>query len=197
MGYSAVKCANRGTGGYGFFHLLVCVSDHVLCFPFETTPWPCCCLVYGVGGLGELKYPLVSDLKKEISDAYGVLTGAWQAAVGPLVVCLACCACNNARHMLRHLLTTDAVWAHSGGGGSWSDYCCTSACLAAVWQVSFHSPGRHSNSNTSSSSSGSLHSLCCFIIACTKQRSLWSTACSQLQQHSNRVTMPNTKAVAQ
>jgi hypothetical protein len=192
VGYSAVKCANRGTGGYGFFHLLVCVSDHVLCFPFETTPWPCCCLVYGVGGLGELKYPLVSDLKKEISDAYGVLTGAWQAAVGPLVVCLACCACNNARHMLRHLLTTDAVWAHS-----WSDYCCTSACLAAVWQVSFHSPGRHSNSNTSSSSSGSLHSLCCFIIACTKQRSLWSTACSQLQQHSNRVTMPNTKAVAQ
>jgi hypothetical protein len=117
VGYSAVKCANRGTGGYGFFHLLVCVSDHVLCFPFETTPWPCCCLVYGVGGLGELKYPLVSDLKKEISDAYGVLTGAWQAAVGPLVVCLACCACNNARHMLRHLLTTDAVWAHSGGGG--------------------------------------------------------------------------------
>lgn len=27
------------------------------------------------GGLGELAYPLVSDLKKEISEAYGVLTG--------------------------------------------------------------------------------------------------------------------------
>lgn len=26
------------------------------------------------GGLGELKYPLVADLKKEISDAYGVLS---------------------------------------------------------------------------------------------------------------------------
>lgn len=27
------------------------------------------------GGLGELSYPLVSDLKKELSQAYGVLTG--------------------------------------------------------------------------------------------------------------------------
>jgi alkyl hydroperoxide reductase subunit AhpC len=28
------------------------------------------------GGLGELAYPLVSDLKREISEAYGVLSGA-------------------------------------------------------------------------------------------------------------------------
>lgn len=27
------------------------------------------------GGLGELAYPLVSDLKREISEAYGVLSG--------------------------------------------------------------------------------------------------------------------------
>lgn len=27
------------------------------------------------GGLGDLNYPLVADLKKEISEKYGVLTG--------------------------------------------------------------------------------------------------------------------------
>jgi hypothetical protein len=27
------------------------------------------------GGVGDLAYPLVADLKKEISEAYGVLTG--------------------------------------------------------------------------------------------------------------------------
>lgn len=42
----------------------------------------CCGLL--AGGLGELAYPLVSDLKREISEAYGVLSGtdnALRAAV--------------------------------------------------------------------------------------------------------------------
>lgn len=31
------------------------------------------------GGLGELAFPLVSDLKREISEAYGVLTGMYES----------------------------------------------------------------------------------------------------------------------
>lgn len=38
-----------------------------------------CCLS---GGLGELAYPLVSDLKREISEAYGVLSGTVRVAAG-------------------------------------------------------------------------------------------------------------------
>jgi len=32
-------------------------------------------LLCAVGGLGDLNYPLVADLKKEICEKYGVLTG--------------------------------------------------------------------------------------------------------------------------
>lgn len=38
------------------------------------------------GGLGEIKYPLVSDLKKEISKAYGVLTEEGVALRGLFII---------------------------------------------------------------------------------------------------------------
>jgi alkyl hydroperoxide reductase subunit AhpC len=38
-------------------------------------PWFACLVA---GGLGDLNYPLVADLKKEISEKYGVLTGEQQ-----------------------------------------------------------------------------------------------------------------------
>jgi len=38
------------------------------------------------GGLGDLKYPLVADLKKEIADAYGVLTGDGIALRGLFII---------------------------------------------------------------------------------------------------------------
>lgn len=39
------------------------------------------------GGLGDLNYPLVADLKKEISEKYGVLTGEQQQQGGPQHIC--------------------------------------------------------------------------------------------------------------
>ena len=49
------------------FHLFVCCSSLI--------PHPCHTLLPAQeGGLGDLAYPLVADLKKEISEAYGVLT---------------------------------------------------------------------------------------------------------------------------
>ena len=38
------------------------------------------------GGLGDLAYPLVSDLKKEISEAYGVLTDEGVALRGLFII---------------------------------------------------------------------------------------------------------------
>jgi peroxiredoxin (alkyl hydroperoxide reductase subunit C) len=38
------------------------------------------------GGLGDLSYPLVADLKKEISEAYGVLTGDGIALRGLFII---------------------------------------------------------------------------------------------------------------
>jgi peroxiredoxin (alkyl hydroperoxide reductase subunit C) len=38
------------------------------------------------GGLGDLAYPLVADLKKEISEAYGVLTDEGIALRGLFII---------------------------------------------------------------------------------------------------------------
>jgi alkyl hydroperoxide reductase subunit AhpC len=41
---------------------------------------------YITGGLGDLAYPLVADLKKEISEAYGVLTDEGIALRGLFII---------------------------------------------------------------------------------------------------------------
>lgn len=44
------------------------------------------CMSHDPGGVGDLKYPLVSDLKKEISEAYGVLTQEGVALRGLFII---------------------------------------------------------------------------------------------------------------
>jgi peroxiredoxin (alkyl hydroperoxide reductase subunit C) len=44
------------------------------------------CALHESGGVGDLKYPLVSDLKKEISEAYGVLTEEGVALRGLFII---------------------------------------------------------------------------------------------------------------
>lgn len=89
QGCASCAASTSGCSGPFMTNCTCCCPAAVLLCPAV----PCCSLlclsllhcsvVCHTGGLGELKYPLVSDLKKEISDAYGVLTGAWQAAVMP------------------------------------------------------------------------------------------------------------------
>jgi alkyl hydroperoxide reductase subunit AhpC len=43
-------------------------------------------VIFVTGGLGDLAYPLVADLKKEISEAYGVLTDEGIALRGLFII---------------------------------------------------------------------------------------------------------------
>lgn len=61
-------------------------SELLKASPTDTALTACCPAERKQGGVGELLYPLVSDLKKEISEAFGVLSGEGVALRGTFIL---------------------------------------------------------------------------------------------------------------
>ena len=98
------------------------------------------------GGLGDLAYPLVADLKKEISEAYGVLTPDGIALRGLFVIDKEGAVQHgfgrSVDETLRVLQAIQYIQSHpdevgargvlGGGVGLWfSERSCTSACVGS------------------------------------------------------------------